>query len=258
MFVDEVPERRGFKDAITRGRGPVRAIAEVKRRSPSAGDISPGASVTDLVQAYELGGASAVSVLTSADFAGSLADLNEARTATSLPLLRKDFISCEYQVLEARVFGASAVLLISDALDAARLEALIRFAGDLGMDALVESHRSDSLARALEAGAGVIGINNRDLRTLEVDLAATELLAPLVPGGVATVSESGIRTREDVSRVRASGADALLLGEELMRSARPADRLRELLREDVATTASVAGARPRRFSCRRSGARGCR
>lgn len=226
--IESAPERAAFKPALASAGGGVRVIAEVKRRSPSAGEIRPGAQVKQVVREYEAGGAAAVSILTSEDFGGSLDDLAEACNATGLPLLRKDFVSREYQVLEAGAFGASAVLLISDALDEKRLEALIGFAAVLGLDALVESHQRDSLERALEAGAAIVGINNRDLRTLEVDLAATESLMRLVPPGVATVSESGIRTREDVARVQRSGADAILVGEELMRAERPAKRLREL------------------------------
>jgi len=226
--IERAPERACFKSALASAGPQVRVIAEVKRRSPSAGEIRPGASVTGLVRQYKSGGAAAVSVLTNADFGGSLDDLAEASTATGLPLLRKDFVSCEYQVLEAAAFGASAVLLISDALEGKRLESLIGFAVGLGVDALVEAHQRESLERALAAGAAIVGINNRDLRTLDVDLAATESLLRFVPPGVVTVSESGIRTRGDVLRVQRSGADAILVGEELMRAEKPAERLREL------------------------------
>jgi indole-3-glycerol phosphate synthase len=240
--IESAPQRAAFKPALASAGGPVRVIAEVKRRSPSAGEIRPGARVKQVVREYESGGAAAVSILTSADFGGRLDDLAEASTATGLPLLRKDFVSCEYQVLEAAAFGASAVLLISDALEGKRLESLIGFAEGLGLDALVEAHRRESLEKALTAGAAIVGINNRDLRTLEVDLSASESLLRLVPPGMTTVSESGIKTREDVSRVRRSGADAILVGEELMRAERPAERLRELMCVGEAVTAVPATA----------------
>jgi len=244
LRIESAPECAGFKSAIESAGATVRVIAEVKRRSPSAGEIRPGARVGQVVREYESGGAAAVSILTSVDFGGSLEDLAEASAATGLPLLRKDFVSSEYQVLEAAAFGASAVLLISDALDANRLEELIGFAAGLGLDALVEAHRQESLEKALAAGAAVVGINNRDLQTLEVDLSASESLLPLVPPGVVTVSESGIKTREDVSKVRRCGADAILVGEELMRAEKPAERLRGLIGEQsdpVCADASETG-----------------
>jgi indole-3-glycerol phosphate synthase len=242
--IEELPAGPVFTEALRRGDGPLRVIAEVKRRSPSAGPIREGALVSRLVQQYELGGATAVSILTSEEFGGNIADLGEARCATVLPLLRKDFISREYQVLEARAYGASAVLLISDALEESRLEALIRFAGELGLGALVESHTRESLEKALAAGASLVGINNRDLGTLQVDPGTFERLFPLVPPGVTTVCESGVRTGGDMLRVAERGADAVLIGEELMRAENPATRLREL-REQSATMAVVSGRRQR-------------
>jgi len=226
--VEELPPGPGFTEALHRGEGPLRVIAEVKRRSPSAGPIKAGALVSSLVRSYELGGASAVSILTSEEFGGDLSDLGEARCATALPLLRKDFISNEYQVLEARAYGASAVLLISDALEEKRLGTLIRFSRELGLAALVESHARDSLEKALAAGARLMGINNRDLATLEVDPGTFGRLFPLIPDGVTTVCESGVRTADDMVRAAGQGADAVLIGEELMRAESPAGRLREL------------------------------
>lgn len=218
-----------FEAAIRRGEGPVRIIAEVKKASPSAGVLRGDASVLGLVAEYRRAGAAAVSVLTNDRFAGTLADLQKAREAGGLPILRKDFISLEYQLLEARVNGASAALLISDALAADRLQALLEYAGSLGLGALVESHGRESLERAVDSGARIMGINNRDLGTLEVDLGTTERLLPLVPPGTVVVSESGIRRREDVARMDVAGVDALLIGEELMRAAHPGQRLKQLM-----------------------------
>jgi indole-3-glycerol phosphate synthase len=243
LAVEAAPPAADFRRALTRGGGPVRMIAEFKRSSPSAGEISLGASVAGLVEEYERGGASAVSILTSELFDGSLSDLAEARVVSELPLLRKEFVSLEYQVLETRAFGASAVLLISDALAAKRLVALVRFANELGLEPLVETHGRAGLENAIEAGADVIGMNNRDLRTLEVDLGTTERLMAVMPPGVVTVGESGIRTREDVLRMQELGVDALLVGEELMRAADPASRLRELLGCDPMTGAACSGVR---------------
>lgn len=219
-----------FIEAIRRRSGGPRVIAEVKRASPSAGGIRACARVANMVAAYEAGGAAAVSVVTSGfAFGGSLADLAEARSACDLPLLRKDFIGGEYQLLEARASGASAALLIADALPAVRLGELLARARSLGMDALVESHTREALEKALEAGAEVIGINNRNLATLEVDLGTTARLLPLVPEGRVVVSESGVRGEEDMAMLAGAAIDAVLIGEELMRAARPAERLRTLV-----------------------------
>lgn len=222
-----------FRAALV-GDGRPAVIAEVKRMSPSAGEIRPGASVAEVALSFQEAGAAAVSVLTSGfAFGGSPEDLSDAGTRCGLPLLCKDFISTSYQVLEARVMGASAVLLISEALDARALERLRVQARALGMDALVEAHTAAGLTRAIGTGAEVLGINNRDLETLEVDLATTERLAPMVPRGAVLVSESGIRTREDVLRAARAGADAVLVGEALMRAPEPGLRLKELTGREV-------------------------
>lgn len=228
-LVADLQPAPSFRRAIRRDGGAVRVIAEVKRMSPSAGPIRPGASVAELVRAYEGAGAAAVSILTSDIFGGSLADIGEALAACSLPVLRKDFVSDEYQLLEARAYGASAALLIADALDERELARLLAAARDLGLDALVESHGPDGIHRAAEAGADIIGINNRDLRTLRVDVCTTEENLQSVPHDTVVVSESGIRTRECVRRMEGLGVDALLIGEELMRSDDPGLRLKELL-----------------------------
>jgi indole-3-glycerol phosphate synthase len=224
---------RSFKDAVARADGSVSIIAEVKRMSPSRGAIRPGAEIGEIARAYESAGAAAVSVLTSQfGFLGHVDDLVEAKAACTIPVLCKDFISSEYQVLEARVFGASAVLLIAEALETAEAAALLRHARSHGLDVLFEAHSLEGMARAPEVGAGIIGINNRDLETLEVDLGTTQRLFEYVPDGALVVSESGIRTREDVVRMAALGVDALLVGEALMSAEEPGERLRELVGGD--------------------------
>ena len=224
------PARRGrpFSEAlIDEG---ISLIAEMKRASPSRGPIRPEASVTDVVSAYERAGARAVSVLTEPNwFGGSLDDLAEARGACELPLLRKDFVVDEYQLLEARVAGADAVLLIVAALDPERLAALIATASELGMDSLVEVHDADEVATAVDAGAEVIGINNRDLHSLEVDLDTSFRLLADVPAGTVVVAESGISEADDVERLERAGVDAILVGEALMLADDPVRAVRELL-----------------------------
>ena len=205
-------------------------IAEMKRASPSKGPIRPGASVTEVVRAYQEAGARAVSVLTEgAYFGGSLDDLVEARGACDLPLLRKDFVVDDYQLLEARAAGADAVLLIVAALDTEHLEHLMGMASDLGMDTLVEVHDEEEVETAVESGAEVIGINNRNLHSLEVDLETTFRLLADVPAGTVVVAESGIAEREDVERLEEAGVDAILVGETLMRADDPVRAVRDLL-----------------------------
>jgi indole-3-glycerol phosphate synthase len=222
------PRGRPFSEAlIAEG---ISLIAEMKRASPSRGPIRPGASVTDVVRAYQAAGARAVSVLTEgAYFGGSLDDLVEARAACELPLLRKDFVVDEYQLLEARVAGADAALLIVAALEHDRLAELIAAASDLGMDSLVEVHDEDEVETALDCGAEVIGINNRDLHTLEVDLRTAFRLLADVPAGTVVVAESGITHHSDVEELEEAGVDAILVGEALMRADDPERAIRELL-----------------------------
>lgn len=199
-------------------------IAEFKRRSPSGGMLSGGDAAAGVATMYEACGAGAVSVLTDAsDFGGSLDDLAAAAHAVAVPVLRKDFLVDTAALYEARSRGAAAALLIVAMLDQAELDALLRAAAGVRLECLVEVHDDDELDRALDAGADLIGINNRDLRTLTTDLAVTERLAPRVPAGVVLVSESGIRSAADVARVAAAGADAVLVGEAFMRTA-PAAR----------------------------------
>jgi indole-3-glycerol phosphate synthase len=194
-------------------------IAEHKRRSPSAGAIREDRSLSEVVRAYERGGAAALSILTEGpNFGGGLEDLAAARAASSLPLLRKDFIVDPYQVLEAQATGADAVLLIVAALRPDELAALHEQVLSCGLTALVEAHDEREMAAALEVGARVIGINNRDLTTLEVDLRRGLDLVTAAPEGVIRVAESGFSTREELTELEAAGFDAVLMGEALMRS----------------------------------------
>jgi indole-3-glycerol phosphate synthase len=216
------PPARDFGAALRRGPF-VSLIAEVKRRSPGAGEILPGLDPAALALAYEAGGASALSVLTDGPFfGGSEADLAAARSATSLPVLRKDFMLDSAHLIEARAMGADAVLLIVRILDAATLRSLLAGASALGMAALVEAHDDAELECALDAGARIVGINNRDLATFRSDLDTTLRLLDRVPPEVVVVSESGIRAPMDVLRLGDAGVDAVLVGETLLRSDDPA------------------------------------
>jgi indole-3-glycerol phosphate synthase len=211
-------EDRPFSEALARPG--ISLIAEHKRRSPSAGDIRRGSTVTDIVEAYERGGATALSVLTEGPhFGGSLDDLREARAASALPILRKDFVVDPYQVYESAVAGADAILLIVAALDDDALAALHAEALSLDLDVLVEVHDEPELARALEiVDADVIGINNRDLGDFSVDVERTYELLSDVPAGKTVVSESGFHTREQLDDLERVGVDAVLIGEGLMRA----------------------------------------
>ena len=204
-------------------------IAEMKRRTPSMGVLATDYRPDQLARTYSEGGAAALSVLTQeTSFGGSLEHLETARANTELPILRKDFISDPYQVLEARAAGADAVLLIVAALPPAKLESLITTARERDLAALVEVHDEREVAIALTAGARLIGVNHRDLRTFEIDLATSERLRALIPNVLTLVSESGIRGAADARRMREAGADAILVGETLMRASDPAACIREL------------------------------
>jgi indole-3-glycerol phosphate synthase len=233
---DRRPEGRPFHEALARPSTSL--IAEPKRRSPSAGEIREGASVTEIVRAYERGGAAALSILTEErHFGGSLADLTEARAASELPILRKDFTVDPYQLVEARAVGADAVLLVVGSLESDALASLYQEARALDLDALVEVHDGNELETALEIDADLIGINNRDLQDFSVDIAKTfELLAD-VPAGKTVVSESGIVHREQVEELERVGVDAVLVGETLMRAADPEAACRELTRWEEPTQA---------------------
>jgi indole-3-glycerol phosphate synthase len=225
---------RPFSEALVRPG--ISLIAEFKRRSPSAGDISPDAGVAGTVAAFERGGAAALSVLTDArNFDGSLEDLREARKASGLPILRKDFVVDPYQLYEAAASGADAVLLIVAALDDEGLGVLYDEARALDLDCLVEVHDADDLERALAIDAGVIGINNRDLHDLTVDTARTPELIVDVPAGKTVVAESGYEHSEQVEELQRIGVDAVLIGEALMRAADPEIAVRDLLPGDEAT-----------------------
>jgi indole-3-glycerol phosphate synthase len=211
-------------------------IAEFKRRSPSAGDIAAAAEIVDRVGAYERGGAAALSILTEEEsFGGSLDDLRAAREACELPILRKDFIVDPYQLYEAAVHGADAVLLIVRALDDDELRAIYDEARGLDLDCLVEVHDGAELERALHLDAEVIGINNRDLDEGTVDVRTTYELMPDVPAGKTVVAESGISALEELEELERVGVDAVLIGEALMRSADPEALTRELSGIDEAT-----------------------
>ena len=215
--LDTRPEGRPFGEAIAAPG--ISVIAEHKRRSPSAGTIREGASVADIVGAYERGGAAAISVLTEErHFGGSLEDLQAAVAATDLPVLRKDFIVDPYQLYESAAAGADAILLIVAALDADVLAELHREARALDLDVLVEVHDEEELLGALDVDADVIGINNRDLGDFTVDIQRTYELLSDVPAGKTVVSESGFSTREQLDELDRVGVDAVLVGETLMRA----------------------------------------
>jgi indole-3-glycerol phosphate synthase len=224
-------EDRPFQEALTRPG--LSLIAEFKRRSPSKGDIAPGADVASQVAAYERGGAAALSVLTDQrHFGGTLEDLRAARTAASLPIIRKDFIVDPYQLYEAAVNGADAVLLIVRALSDKELASLYEEARALDLDCLVEVHDAEELERALEVDAEVIGINNRDLDEQRVDIQTTFELMPDVPAGKTVVAESGISGREELMELDRVGVDAVLIGGALMTAADPELKTRELTGAD--------------------------
>jgi indole-3-glycerol phosphate synthase len=226
---------RGFREKLARGAGDeVRVIAEIKRASPSAGPIRMDAEPEEIARAYEQAGAAAISVLTDQRFfAGELCFLTRARGAVALPILRKDFLIDVYQVIEARAAGADAVLLIAAALSQDRLIELLAAAHAWGMDALVEVHSAHEARRALAAGANLIGINHRDLSSFAIDMSLSARLAAEIPDGVVLVGESGIRSAEDVRALGQAGADAVLVGERLMRAPSQGAALAELLARRV-------------------------
>ncbi len=222
---------RPFAAALSRP-GRVNVIAEHKRRSPSRGAIREDLDPGDVARSYERAGAVAVSVLTDEPFfGGRLEHLVRARASTTLPVLRKDFVLDPWQVWEARAAGADAVLLIAAALDDTALAGLLAVAGEAGLDALVEVHDRRELERALAAGARVVGVNNRDLRTLVVSLETSLALAPAIPDDVVAVAESGIGRPEDLRALSQAGFDAFLIGERLMAAPDPGEALRLLIEE---------------------------
>jgi indole-3-glycerol phosphate synthase len=228
---EKAPPRRPFAAALARP-GRVNVIAEHKRRSPSRGRIREDLTPADVACDYAAAGAAALSVLTEPEsFGGSLEHLVEARASVPLPVLRKDFVVGEWQLWEARAAGADAALLIVAALSDAELRHLLATAREAGLEALVEVHDQAELDRALAAGATVVGVNNRDLRTLEVRLETSLGLAHAIPADVVAVAESGLRTGRDLSRLRGAGFDAFLIGESLMASPDPGAALRAIIEE---------------------------
>jgi indole-3-glycerol phosphate synthase len=223
-------EFRGFERALRGEDGGVGVIAEVKKASPSAGVIAADFDAVAVATGYDRAGASAISVLTDEKyFQGHLSFLPKIRAVTSVPLLRKDFIIDDLQIWEASVAGADAILLIVAALGQDDLKRLLETAAACMLDVLVEVHDREELDRALETDARIIGVNNRNLKTFEVHLETTGELGEEVPDDVVLVSESGIRTVEDVRRVREWGADAILVGEALMRSGNPGQTIQEFM-----------------------------
>ena len=214
----EAPPVRDFRAALA-GPGPIQLIAEVKKASPSARLIRADFDPVAIARTYQEHGAACISVLTDAPyFQGHLSYLARVRASVALPLLRKDFLIDEYQVVEARLAGADAILLIAEILDDATMAALLKQARVMGMSALVELHDAVNLPRVLNAGADLVGINNRDLRQFSTDIEHTLKLRDQIPSGIMVVSESGIRTRRDVERLEAAGVSAILVGESLMRA----------------------------------------
>lgn len=223
----EAPPPPPLADALRGDR--LAVIGEVKRRSPSRGPLDLELDPVAQATRYAVGGAAGISVLTEPEFfSGSDADLAAVAVASRLPVLRKDFILEPVQVWEARALGASAVLLIVAALDDSRLRRLIEVAAEAGLDALVEVHTPDEAARAVDAGAAFVGVNNRDLHTFDVDLATAEKIAPLLEGVAVTVAESGIFGPDDARRMADAGYDAVLVGEALVKADDPAALLASL------------------------------
>ncbi len=237
------PAPRDFLAALRAHRPAI--IAEIKRASPSKGDILPGLDPAALARDYAVSGAAAISVLTDRHFKGSLEDLRMVRAAVNRPLLRKDFIFDSYQLHQARVAGADCILLIAAMLKEADLHALYAAARELGLQVLVEVHDEDELRAAGRAGAEIVGINNRDLHTFITDLALSERLLQGYRGAALIVSESGIDTPEDLRRLDRAGARAFLIGESLLRGGHPRQKL-EALCAALPDPASTACDPPRR------------
>ena len=246
-LADSPPDRGALERAVADSRAPadalaalaapgIRIIAEVKRRSPSAGVIRATADPASIAAGYAAAGAAAISVLTEPEhFGGSLDDLAAVAATVDLPCLRKDFIVDEVQLLEARAAGASLALLIVACLRDRELRALREAAEGLGLTCLVEAHDQAEVRRALDTGARVVGVNNRDLKTFAIDLAVAERLRPQIGDAAIAVAESGIRTRADLERLRAAGYDAFLVGSGLMQAPEPARALATLLTPEPAT-----------------------
>ncbi len=229
-FETQAAQRRDFRDFTAAiGAGPC-IISEIKKASPSKGLLQRDFNPASIAGAYERGGAAALSVLTDREFfQGSLADLESARAACRLPVLRKDFTIDPVQIVEAAAHGADAILLIAAILSDDEMASFRQAAAALGMAALVEVHNEPELDRAIASGAKIVGVNNRDLRTFDVRLETSLRLAARIPAGVLRVSESGIHSRSDIALLRAAGYDAFLIGESLMTAGDPERGLRDLL-----------------------------
>jgi indole-3-glycerol phosphate synthase len=231
-FIDRamgVPATRGFRAALKQTES-MSVVAEIKRRSPSRGDLNIGLDAAQGAETYDAGGAACLSVLTDVEaFGGSVEDLQVAREACGLPVLRKDFTVSELDVLDARLMGADCVLLIAAALDVQQLTAFHSLATEVGLDVLVEIHDEAELEHALDAQATLIGVNQRDLVTFEVDSDRAERMASRIPAEAVSVAESGVRGGVDARRLEAAGYDAILVGETLVTSDDPGAALAELL-----------------------------
>lgn len=226
---ERLPAARGFAGRI-RSEEHLSVVAEIKRRSPSKGDLHPGLDPRALATSYAAGGAACLSVLTDAEFfGGSTDDLMAARGAVPLPVLRKDFTVSALDVVDARLMGADCVLLIAAALDDEELRSFHALASDIGLDALVEVHDEQELDRALAVGADLVGVNQRDLRTFQVDQERAARLAGLIPASAVRVAESGVRDRGDALALRSAGYDAVLVGESIVTSGSPETAVRDLL-----------------------------
>ncbi|MEY2580993.1 MAG: indole-3-glycerol phosphate synthase [Ilumatobacteraceae bacterium] len=223
-----MPPTRGFAEAL-RGQSTLAVIAEIKRRSPSKGDLFADLDPATIAEAYERGGASCLSVLTdAAHFGGSVTDLQAAAVSCRLPILRKDFTVDERDVVDARIMGADCVLLIAAALDKAQLRAFHQLATSIGLDVLVEIHDEDELQVALDADASIIGVNQRDLVTFRVDHERAVRMAAAIPPNAVKVAESGVRNRDDAQSLRRAGYHAVLVGESLVTSPDPAAAIADL------------------------------
>ena len=224
-----MPPARGFRHALA-DLSHLAVISEIKRRSPSKGELNSGLDPAALARDYELGGASCLSVLTDEEsFGGSVEDLQVARAASTLPVLRKDFTVCSHDVVDARLMGADCVLLIAAALDPAELIACHRLAVEIGLDVLVEIHDEAELEVALTAGANLVGVNQRDLVTFQVDHERALRMAAVMPTGVVRVAESGVRGPTDAAALHAAGYHAVLVGETLVTSGDPAAAVAALI-----------------------------
>ena len=224
-----MPPTRGFRSALA-GAEHLAVISEIKRRSPSKGDLNVGLDPAELAATYERGGASCLSVLTDVDhFGGSVGDLQAARAACSLPVIRKDFTVCELDVVDARLMGSDCVLLIAAALDPAQLAGFHQVATEIGLDVLVEIHDETELEHALAADATLVGVNQRDLVTFQVDHERAVRMAGVIPDHAVKVAESGVRGGDDARMLEAAGYDAVLVGETLVTSGDPAAAIADLI-----------------------------